>query len=1730
MNISHELHQSLLELAYDLLSDDEAAALRQRIAADDALRLAWHRVEREVVRLAQAARFDVAPVSFRPPLETPSILAESLDRPSLERPSLDKPALAAPSLETRSLAMQAASLNNFHNHQPRSLSTQSPSPAQRQSSSSMPRLAVPAGGAWAVAIAAGLLLAVLLAGYVVQRGDLAALERQPARLIVTGPARLSASETNSFRVQARTMAGKPLSVDVGYAVYKSSGELLLERSVHTARDGRAQLALEPGLEVGEGARLEVFSRSADASLSDNPTRIVAELPASPVEYETQLAFDRRSYQPGETVFFRTVTLARFDFSPSQAFDVRYEVLGPEGNRLEPSNQHAVTQQGVASGSFALPQDAAPGEYTLVASAPGRGASEVRETFLVRAPHPEQPAQAPTSTDDVEVQFYPEGGDLAAGMSQRVYLTCHDSLGRPVQVEGNIVDQAGRPVAQVTTAEAGMGRFWLRPIKDQEYFLKIDQPSGVTQVKPLPPCIDERPIVLCAGSKVAGDSTDRALEDESAPGVALAGEPVELSILARRASLPLVVTVTCRGVQVGEYPLVTERGRNRVSLPLADDVAGVLRVTVHDFSRTPAQPVAERLIYRHPTRKLQLHWENADVRVSPGEPVELSLQVRDELGQPAQCMLGVSVVDRAQLDPTVEESRRITTHFLLDSSLEPGLRAEQANFVLSEAQGAAETLDLVLGTQGWRRFITRPSRDAAPSEPMLAETRSRNDVADAASDRWFDQYDAAAESSARFVSQVSAAEAPLVLDNLRQLQSDQQSRWRAARPARFEALGSVGFFGGAVLLVTLVYWAVQRRVVGKLVYATACALAVASLVVSCGMLSRGPTRHMGTQVAFQSTRPNAQESDQPLGAVARVEETLDQRAPSAEPRDRTRTLLTVHQAAWKKELLGAPREDESLAAVLGTQHNSWLELARLEDLESRLKGDLKHLDPQTQAATHYFADMIVDQTYRNADASWDLNGTDGIPGDRYERFGADAEMRGWRTRVSRTTALDFKESTDGSLSPAGADPGKSTETLREYAHAYHRITTANGEDLSPTLCWKPLMETDAAGRATVTFESSDAITTFRLLAEAHGAGARLGAVTADFASTLPWSIEPKLPLVLNAGDHVDLQVATVNESRQELPMVLNFQPPMLFSAVSDLNQPLALPANGRMSNFFSFDVVGRQGAGVVQLAGTNGLWVDQLEQVVQVESSGFPVEYAASGTLSADRDVSVHLPTDVLPGTLAARLVLLPSLVANLETGLSSLAAEPEVGLERVIATSELSMLVLDALGKDRQPHPHLSRIANEHLATAFDRLSPYECARGGFNWLARGEGEVAPSARALVVLRELSRLRLADQASVERTRDWLLARRYRSGRATGLPGAAQLATDNSEPIVRAYILWNRLSTLDATGPARELPQLADAARQSVDPYLIALVADSATHVGQTRRARSLLTRLAGLQAADGHLAAHRSSIMPAQGSATDAEATALAALAWLHSGEFQAQAKGAIQWLLEHRQASGSFGSCRATVLALRALVEQAGAHPETSFSDEVVIERDGQAVVLHGLNSDDDSTTTIDGLGTLLQAGENRLRIRSTNGNSTPYVLDVRYRLPRAPSDPASDLRLETRLNHARLREGQTVALDVNLKNVSNDEQPLVIAILGLPAGLRVPPGQLEELEKSSLVDHFELGSREVACYLRSLAPREERSFRLELEAYVPGRYTGPASRAFPIHARRLATWAEPLSIEIER
>jgi hypothetical protein len=381
-----------------------------------------------------------------------------------------------------------------------------------------------------------------------------------------------------------------------------------------------------------------------------------------------LEFARRGYAAGDTVT-ATLTVLRSTGEPARGARVTGTVTVDGAHVASPSA--IVGRGGTVTLRFRLPSAIDRGDGLLTAVVTDGGASESIQRRI------------PIQTGRVALAFYPEGGDLIAGLPSRVYFTASSPLGEPVDVSGRIVDDTGTEVGAFASTFRGKGAFALVPVAGRRYQAIVDRPATGAAPVALP---GARPRGCVLGVPAA--AATRA--DEVGVSVACSTEQ------------PVEVVATLRGRAVGSLTAKAGPDPVTVRLPLAGAGQGAVRLTL----TAAGVPVAERLVYRKLGDDLRVTIVPDRDGYAPRERVGVTIEARDAAGRPVATDVAVAVVDDAVLALADDRSARILARLYLEPEM-PGQTIDDPNFYFSSDPAAPAALDLVLGTQGWRRFRRVP---------------------------------------------------------------------------------------------------------------------------------------------------------------------------------------------------------------------------------------------------------------------------------------------------------------------------------------------------------------------------------------------------------------------------------------------------------------------------------------------------------------------------------------------------------------------------------------------------------------------------------------------------------------------------------------------------------------------------------------------------------------------------------------------------------------------------------------------------------------------------------------------------------------------------------------------------------------------------------------------------------------------------------------------------------------
>ncbi len=702
-------------------------------------------------------------------------------------------------------------------------------------------------------------------------------------------------------------------------------------------------------------------------------------------------------------------------------------------------------------------------------------------------------------------------------------------------------------------------------------------------------------------------------------------------------------------------------------------------------------------------------------------------------------------------------------------------------------------------------------------------------------------------------------------------------------------------------------------------------------------------------------------------------------------------------------------------------------------------------------------------------------------------------------------------------------------IREYAHKA-RAGRQPGErtDFTETLYWNGGIKTaPETGEAQVAFELSDAVTTFRVLADAYGDGA-LGEGSIGVESVEAFSIEPKIPLEVSAGDMIKLPIGVVNNQAEKIPEV-TISPKAGEPLEPASVKPLSVGANERVRGILPV-YVGSGTANVdLTLDARAGSLQDKVTKKVSVKPRGFPIEIAMGGLLKPNEPFAKTLtvPPNVMSGSLSAKAAIFPTPLANLTEAMESLIREP-CGCFEQTSSSNYPLVMAQAyfLSHTGVPAEFIAR-SKELLDRGYKRLTGFECKDRGYEWFGESPAHEALTAYGLMEFRDMGEVFPVDGAMVDRTRGWLIGTRDGKGGFKRERRALHTwVTD--EGCSNGYITW-ALLCCGEKGLEKEVSWVRENALKSTDSYVKALGANVMLRAGDKETAGKLLQELKKNQAADGSVAGAKTSITQSGGEALLIETTALAVLGWLDIPQFTAEVEKGMLFLSKSCK-GGCYGSTQSTVLALKAIVayDKERSKPKAPGSVRVFVDGSPAGASV----SFDDKTKgaiILEDFHKALTPGEHKIELKMTDGSEMPFSMTVSFHSPQPENSSECKVGLTATLPKAEMTEGDITEARVVVKNLTKDTVPMPVAIIGVPGGLEPRHDQLKELVKSKTIAAYEVMGRNIVLYWRELEPQKTVSLNISMTAAVPGTYEGPACRTYLYYTNEHKNWVQGMKADIK-
>ncbi len=446
------------------------------------------------------------------------------------------------------------------------------------------------------------------------------------------------------------------------------------------------------------AAFALFTAFSIIGNSDLPEKTLAKLTKflqqTPQE-KVYLHLDKPYYMAGEMMWFKgylfDATLHNLD-SVSRVLYV--DLIDPSIGKVLIHNV-LPCENAMTDGSFKLPDSLVEKTYTVRAYT--NYMKNFSEDWFFQKPvkiwqkKTDSRGDYKALADVADCHFFPEGGYLVNDVESRLAYKAVNAAGKGIDIEGVVFENGVDTVLAFKSTHLGMGNFYFKPKAGKTYVVKIKKADGTEGVFSLPEA-------QAQGMTLAVDNTTsktniKVFINNTQPQTADKGG--EIFIIAHQRGLP------CFSVKAPNTQKAIAVNIPRATIP--DD--GIVQITLFDAE---GQPRCERLVFVQQNKQINLKITSDKAEYEPREKVTLTVEATDSLGKPVVGNFSLAATDGTQV-LSEKYGENLMSYLLLSSDLNGndavlrGVVEEPAYYFDKSIKTASRDLDLLMMTQGWRRF-------------------------------------------------------------------------------------------------------------------------------------------------------------------------------------------------------------------------------------------------------------------------------------------------------------------------------------------------------------------------------------------------------------------------------------------------------------------------------------------------------------------------------------------------------------------------------------------------------------------------------------------------------------------------------------------------------------------------------------------------------------------------------------------------------------------------------------------------------------------------------------------------------------------------------------------------------------------------------------------------------------------------------------------------------------------
>ncbi len=417
-----------------------------------------------------------------------------------------------------------------------------------------------------------------------------------------------------------------------------------------------------------------------------------------LQEELYVHTDREAYLPGDICWFRVYAVDAVWHRPAEVSKIAYvDLIDADGNsRVQ---EKVSLRPGEQGNSFVIPVDLPTGAYTFRAYTRWMKNDSPEWFFhktlsIINPSMTDSMPVAVADTQRLDIQFFPEGGNLVKGLNSRVGFRVTDGYGQGQPFEGCVTGPNGDTIAHFRPERLGIGQFGFTPSDTAPAGILLKLADGRLRKAKLPPA-------YASGYVMRLDT----FPDEKRLRITVTSSGMgDANLLLAAHTRGSLRYARMEKIQSGQAVFTIDR-----------DSLG-FGISVFTLSSESGNPLCERLYYRYPRNRPVLSAHTGG-EYAPRKQVDIDILL-DSAATPAGTDLSVAVY-RPDLpgEENADNTTDIQSYLSLVADL--GHPVENPGLYFSDTLTCrAALMDNLMLTQGWRRFSWKEILNEKSRKPVF----------------------------------------------------------------------------------------------------------------------------------------------------------------------------------------------------------------------------------------------------------------------------------------------------------------------------------------------------------------------------------------------------------------------------------------------------------------------------------------------------------------------------------------------------------------------------------------------------------------------------------------------------------------------------------------------------------------------------------------------------------------------------------------------------------------------------------------------------------------------------------------------------------------------------------------------------------------------------------------------------------------------------------------------------